>query len=42
MLEGLGAGFGSGSQRADRAAVEGWKLEDAGALRLLGGSWHRV
>ena len=42
MLEGPGAGFGSGSQRAERAAVEGWKLEDAGALLLLGGSWHRV
>lgn len=24
VLEGLGAGFGSGSQRADRAAMEGW------------------
>ena len=30
VLEGPGAGFGSGSQRADTGAMEGWKLEDAG------------
>ena len=29
VLEGPGAGFGSGSQRADTGAMEGWKLEDA-------------